>query len=83
MDDNKLTIITDEGEETATILFTFEDNGKNYVVFELDETEEVSAAIFVPDENGDEGELIDIETEEEWDLVEEVLEEYFNEEDPD
>ncbi len=77
--DNKLTIITDGVEEEATILFTFTNTDKNYVVFEFDESEEVSAAIFVPNVDSNEGELIDIETEEEWEMVEDALNDYFNE----
>lgn len=77
--DNKLTIITDGVEEEATILFTFTNNDKNYVVFEFDESEEVSAAIFVPNVDSNEGELIDIETEEEWEMIEDALNDYFNE----
>lgn len=71
----KLSIITDDKEEIATILFTFTENGKNYVVFEFDETHEVSAAVFVETKDG-EGELHDIETDEEWALIDKVFDQY-------
>ncbi len=73
---DKLTIFNDEKEEMATILFTFQENGKNYVVFEFDETGEVSAAIYVPGKTEDEGELVDIATDAEWDLVDKVYAQY-------
>lgn len=81
MNENQLTIITDDGkEELATILFTHEENGKNYVVFEFEETGDISAAIFEEDENG-EGKLLDIETDEEWDMLDKLLDVFFAEED--
>ena len=73
---DKLTIFNGEKEELATILFTFQENGKNYVVFEFDETHEVSAAVYVPGATADEGELFDIQTDEEWDLVDKVYQQY-------
>ncbi len=78
-DDNKLTLVGDNGEETiCEILFTHEANGKNYVVFEIVETEEVTAAIYSPDqEDGSEGAFADIETEEEWEMLEKLLDQYY------
>jgi len=77
MEDNKITLITEEGkEELATILFTHEANDKNYVVFELEETGNISAAIYEELEDG-EGKLIDIETVEEWEMLDEILDQYF------
>lgn len=67
----------DGTEELATILFTHEANGKNYVVFEFDETKQVSAAIFTEDENG-EGYLEDIETDEEFEMLDVVLDKYYD-----
>lgn len=74
-------IITDElgNELEAMIIMTFESEefGKSYLVYQLkdDETGEYFAASFNP-EDGDEGNLNPIETDEEWDLVEEVLESF-------
>ncbi|MGD9963781.1 MAG: DUF1292 domain-containing protein [Candidatus Izemoplasmatales bacterium] len=78
-------IITDElgNELEALIIMTFESEefGKSYLVYQLkdDETGEYFAASFNP-EDGDEGNLSPIETDEEWDLVEEVLESFLEDE---
>mgnify|MGYP006306428989 CR=1 FL=1 len=79
-------ILTDElgNEMVARIILTFESEAfeKSYVVYQLedDENGEYHAASFDP-EDGDEGQLGQIETDEEWDLVEEVLESFLDEED--
>lgn len=79
MDDNKITLITEDGkEELATILFTHEANNKSYVVFELEETGNISAAIYIEGTDG-EGKLEDIETDEEWEMLDEILDNYFAE----
>lgn len=78
--EKQLTFIDEEGNEIlCEILFTFssEEFGKNYVLFypvtnEDEEDIEVMAASYIPNENG-EGELQPIETDEEWDLIEDVL----------
>jgi uncharacterized protein YrzB (UPF0473 family) len=78
-------VLTDElgNELTATIILTFESEefNKSYVVYKLDDDEEdeYHAASFDP-EDGDEGTLGQIETDEEWDLIEEVLESFLEEE---
>ncbi len=83
MDD--LLIVTDEnGEELECVIvmtFESEDFGKSYVVYRIkdDETGEYFAASFDP-EDTDEGQLVPIETDEEWDLVEEVLESFLEDE---
>lgn len=82
MDD--ILIVTDEqgNELECIIIMTFESEefGKSYVVYQLkdDETGEYFAASFDP-EDDDEGQLLPIETDEEWDLVEEVLENFLDE----
>lgn len=81
--ENKLTFIDEDGNEIlCEILFTFESKefGKNYVLFypvsQADSDDiEVMAASYVPTENG-EGELQPIETEEEWELIEDVLSQF-------
>lgn len=79
MEDNKLTIISDTGEEQlAEILFTHEENGIDYVVFEFEESGDITAARYIEGENG-EGELVDIETDEEWAMLDALVEEYFDE----
>ena len=79
-----LLILTDElgNEVRAKIIMTFdsEEFNKSYLVYQLedDENEEFHAASFNP-EDGDEGNLDQIETDEEWDLIEEVLESFLEE----
>ncbi len=87
-------ILSDEqgNEETFKILFTFEpdDYGKSYVFLYPKEAEgsdeiEVQAFSFTPDDNGDvdAGELDPIEDAEEWDMVQEVLNTFTNDDDQD
>lgn len=79
---NRLTFIDENGNEIlCEILFTFESEEfkKNYVLFYpvgSDEEElEIMAASYVSGENG-EGELTAVETEEEWDMIDKVLQQY-------
>lgn len=83
MNDEQMTVIDDQGNETvATILFTHEHEGKKYVVFEFEGQEEISAAIYIPSlETEGEGHFEDITTDEEWAMLEELLEHYLDEED--
>lgn len=89
--DNKLIYIDEEGTEVlCEILFTFdsEEFEKSYVLFyevgkENDDEVEVLAASYVPSEDGSVGELHDVETEEEWEMIEETLEMYSDDEDED
>lgn len=76
-----VTIIDEEGnEELYQILFTFdsEDFGKSYVLLypagsSEDDDVELQAYSFKENEEGGAGDLLPIETEEEWDMIEEVL----------
>jgi uncharacterized protein YrzB (UPF0473 family) len=78
MENDQITLINEDGsEELATILFTHEKNGKKYVVFEFVESGDISGAIYEEQIDG-EGAIKDIETEEEWQLLDELLEEYFD-----
>ncbi|SLL32557.1 DUF1292 domain-containing protein [Niallia sp. JL1B1071] len=79
---NTITVVDEQGnEQLCEILFTFESDefGKSYVLYypmgEGDEDEEIDihASSFIPNEETGDGELSPIETEEEWDLVEEML----------
>lgn len=82
--ENTLVYIDEDGNEVlCEILFTFDSKefGKSYVLFypvgtEDDEEIEVLAASYVPGDEGSVGELFDIETDEEWDMIEEVLDTY-------
>ena len=77
MEKQYFTLIGENGEETkAEILFTYysEEFKKNYVVFLPEGTDNVGAASFV--ENGNQGSLGQITTDEEWELIEDLLEQY-------
>ena len=83
--ENQLTFIDEQGNEVlCEILFTFnsEEFNKNYVLFypvgseDEDGNVEVMAASYVEKEDGTCGELHDIETDEEWELIEEMLESF-------
>lgn len=77
--DNQMIVTNAEGDESVCeILFTHEHEGKNYVIFEFLDTHEVSAALYTPGETEDEGTFSDIETDEEWDMLDEVLQSYFD-----
>ena len=86
--EGQLTIIDAEGtERLCQILFTLESEefGKKYVIFypleqlegEDDEQIQLMAASYVEGEDGN-GELQEIETEEEWALIEDAVEEFEN-----
>lgn len=87
-DHEHITIVDEHGnEELYEILFTFdsEDFGKSYVLVypagipEEDEIE-LQAFSYVENEDGTEGDLEPIETEEEWDMIEEVLNTFIEDE---
>ncbi|WP_243386229.1 DUF1292 domain-containing protein [Bacillus kexueae] len=88
--EKQITIIDEEGnEQLCEVLFTFENEqfGKSYVLYypvgaEEDENEEIEihASSFVPNEEGENGELKPIETEEEWDMIEEMLNTFLDDE---
>ncbi len=74
-------VVNDEGKEVeCEVLFTFEskETGKNYIVY-TDNTEDsdgntmVYASIYDPD--SDETALTPIETDEEWQIIESILQE--------
>ena len=89
MENEKQLIFIDEkgNEVLCNILFTFdsEEFKKSYVLFSPVDSEdesgqiEVAAAAYVPGEDGAVGELFAIETDEEWELVEDMLS-HFDEE---
>lgn len=90
--DNKLTYVDENGNEVlCEVLFTFnsEEFNKNYVLFYPVGSEDedgginVMAASYVELEDGTAGELQNVETDEEWDLIEEMLESFANEEECD
>jgi uncharacterized protein YrzB (UPF0473 family) len=82
--DNQLIFHDEEGNEiVCDIIFTYdsEATGKKYVIFQAegDESGEVGAASYVEKGNG-EGELEPIETEEEWELLQDALNDFLDQE---
>lgn len=93
MDHNEefITVIDEEGnEQLYEILFTFdsEEFNKSYVLYfpagadDDDENEdvEIHASAYLQSEEGEEGSLQPIETDEEWDMIEEMLNTFLAEE---
>ncbi len=76
MEDKTLRVIDEEGnEKDFEIVLTFKSDqtGKSYVVYkEPGDSEEVFAASYDESET-DGGDLKPIESDEEWDIIEEVL----------
>ena len=75
MDDNKIVITDNNGEENVfEILFTYEDeeNGNKYVMYYSEDDEEQIFASRYDDENHQ----YDIEDPTEWERLEEVLEDF-------
>ena len=78
MEDRTLTIIADDGREIiCDILFTYysEEFDKHYVVFMPQGTDECSAAEYIEQGEGA-GQLKHIDNEEEWALLEDLLDDY-------
>ena len=76
MQERTITLTTDDGKEVVCYnLFTYQSDefNKDYVVFQPRGTEEASAACYIEHENG-EGELDQIQTDEEWEMLEDLLE---------
>lgn len=75
MNDRTITIVNEDGKEIkCEILFTYfsEEFNHHYVVFKAPEGNNAGAAIYVEEENG-QGRLDQIENDEEWAMLEEVL----------
>ncbi|MEH7442273.1 DUF1292 domain-containing protein [Bacillus sp. JJ1122] len=89
--ENNITVVDENGnEQLCEVLFTFdsEEFGKSYVLYypigadESDDEEiEIHASSFIPTEDNKDGELMPIETDEEWDMIEEMLETFLAEQD--
>ena len=84
-----ITIVDESGnEQLCNVLFTFdsEEFGKSYVLYypigaEEDENEEIEihASSFTPNEDGEDGELLPVESDTEWDMIEEMLSTFLDE----
>ena len=89
-DEKHITVVDEEGnEQLCEVLFTFDSDefGKSYVLYypvgaEEDDEEdiEIHASAFIPKEDGEDGDLMPIETDEEWDMIEEVLNTFLEDE---
>lgn len=86
--EKNITVVDENGnEQLCEILFTFDSEkfNKSYVLYypisDNDDDEiEIHASSFVPSENNEDGELTPIETDEEWDMIEEMLNTFLDEE---
>ena len=78
MDNDTIVVSNEQGEEvTYKILFTFENDDKSYVLY-YDETEDeptVFASIY-----DEEGHLFDVDSQEEWEMINEVFESFMSQE---
>ena len=83
MEDNKVIFTDEEGNEHEfELIFTFESEktGKSYAVLGKDDGNdglEIVAATYVPTEGDELGELNPIESDEEWAMVEETIDSFF------
>ncbi|MDX5476269.1 MAG: DUF1292 domain-containing protein [Bacillaceae bacterium] len=85
-----ITVIDEQGnEQLCEILFTFENEefGKSYVLYypvgaDEDDADdiEIHASAFIPGEGDQGGDLMPVETDEEWDMIEEMLNTFMEEE---
>ncbi|MFS0575302.1 DUF1292 domain-containing protein [Sporosarcina sp. 179-K 3D1 HS] len=85
-----ITIVDEQGNEhVGEVILTFESEeyGKSYVLYHIlgkEESEdgeiEIHASSFIPTEEGEDGELYPIESDEEWEMIEEMLNTFIEEE---
>ncbi|MGG3450915.1 MULTISPECIES: DUF1292 domain-containing protein [Bacillaceae] len=85
-----ITVIDENGnEQLCEVLFTFNSDEfeKSYVLYfpvgaEEDDNEEIEihASSFLPKEDGEDGELEPIESDEEWEMIEEMLNTFLDDE---
>ncbi|MBS4176248.1 DUF1292 domain-containing protein [Bacillus sp. FJAT-49731] len=85
-----ITVVDENGnEQLYEVLFTFDSDEfeKSYVLYfpvgaDEDENEEIEihASAYIQNEEGEEGSLQPIETDEEWDMIEEMLNTFLDEE---
>lgn len=92
MNEQQITIVDEKGnEQLCEILFFFHSDefNKDYVLYypigEEDENGEiiVHASSYVPGDSESEGELSPIETDEEWDVVEEMYNTFIEQQEED
>lgn len=72
----KITVTDDKGKEIEMeIILTFDNNDKKYVVYYNPNSDDDNIYASIYD---DEGHLLPIESDEEWDMVDEVVNCYFD-----
>lgn len=84
MEKETMIVIDEEGNEVLyeiVLTFNSKETNKSYVIYKLpgDENEEVFASSY-DEQQQDGGDLKQIETDEEWDMIEEVLNAFVEEE---
>lgn len=80
--DDKIVVVGEDGKEVEyTILFSFESEEyeKSYVAYFAEGEEELFVSSYVPDAEGEGGDLGHITDEDEWDMIEEVIEAFLME----
>ncbi len=80
MSNEYMTINADGKEVKCRIIFTYESKEYNhkYVIFEYGDTKEISAMIYT-ENDGNSGNLMPVQDDKEWDMLEEVVNQYFEE----
>ncbi|OLN23438.1 hypothetical protein BTO30_05610 [Domibacillus antri] len=88
--EKQITVIDENGnEQLCEVLFTFDSDEfeKSYVLYfpvgaEEDDNEEIEihASSFLPGDDGEDGELQPIESDEEWEMIEEMLNTFLDDE---
>ena len=79
MEEQLFKLQTEEGkEQLCRVVFTFDAEEHSYVLFTMigengEQTSEVSALRYILDENGEMSDFENIESDEEWAMVEEVM----------
>jgi uncharacterized protein YrzB (UPF0473 family) len=83
MEDKRLFIQDEQGNEIEyeiVLTFTHPDTSISYVVYrDLDDEEDVYVARYT-ETSPQEGTLLDVETDEEYDMIQEVLDAFFQDE---
>lgn len=74
IDDMRFTVWNENGEETTcVILFTFEMNGLEYMVYTDETRTELGEINVFAGIMGDDGRLLPVESEEEWAVIQEQM----------
>ncbi len=80
MEENTFVLTADDGKEVVCeILFTYHSDefNKDYVIFQPSGEDQLSAACYIED-NGTNGHLEAVESDEEWAMLEELVDDYYS-----